>query len=340
MRSAFLFAMAPLLMGAVPAAADDLLARARDAFQPVPAQTQAAQGHEAALVRLGKTLFFDPRLSGSGALSCNACHNLGLAGSDLHPTSLDDTWTSTPRNAPTVLNAGLNGALYWDGRAADLTAQAAAALLSPGEMNGTRERVEATLRSLLGYRVMFRQAFPAAAEPATLDNAAAALAAFQATLTTPDSRFDRYLRGDTAALDGRERDGLALFMDKGCAGCHGGVNLGGSTYYPFGVVEKPAPALLPPADRGREAVTADPTDAYFFRTAPLRNVALTAPYFHSGAVASLGEAVSVMAATQLGTTLSADEVQALTAFLGTLSGTMPAVDVPRLPAPAAPPADG
>lgn len=340
MRSGFLFSIPSLILAAFPAAADDLAARARQVFQPLPAVEQPAAEQDAARVRLGAALFFDPRLSGSGVLSCNGCHNLGLAGGDLHPTALDDTWTSTPRNVPTVLNAALNGAQYWDGRAADLTVQAEMALTAAGEMNGTRERIESTLRALPGYRVMFRQAFPGTREPATLGNAAAALAAFQATLTTPDSRFDRYLAGDGAALDAREQAGLALFLDKGCAGCHGGATLGGATYYPFGVAQKPPPALLPPTDRGREAVTRDPTDAYFFRTAPLRNVAVTAPYFHSGAVATLDEAVRVMAATQLGLTLSAEEVRALTAFLGTLTGAMPAVGVPRLPAPAAPPADG
>lgn len=340
MPKRILFVMAPVLLCALPAAADELLARARAIFQPVPVAAEPAVHEGNARVRLGRVLFFDPRLSGSGVLSCNGCHNLGLAGGDLHPTALDDTWTPTPRNVPTVLNAVLNGALGWDGRAADLTAHTAAALLSPVEMNGTRDGVEGLVRALPGYRVMFRQAFPRDAEPATLDNAAAALAAFQATLVTPDSPFDRYLAGDAAALGARERDGLALFIDKGCAGCHGGVALGGATFYPFGVVGKPAAALLPPADRGREAVTRDPTDAYFFRTAPLRNVALTAPYFHSGAVATLEEAVTVMAATQLGLTLSGDEVQALTAFLGTLTGTPPSVGVPRLPSPAGPPADG
>lgn len=342
MRSIIFFAAALLLSSAAAASADEMLQRARNAFQPLPTADRLLEerGLSSDQVRLGKALFFDPRLSADGAVSCNACHNLGLGGSDLHKTAIGSGWQPATRNAPTVLNAGLNGALYWDGRAADLKAQATAALLGADEMNGTPERIEGLVRALPGYRALFRQAFPEAVEPATLANAAEALAAFQTSLVTPNARFDHYLRGDETALSARERQGLGLFIDKGCAGCHSGANLGGVSYYPFGVVEKPDTGILPEADRGRQAVTADPTDAYFFRTAPLRNVALTAPYFHSGAVTTLDEAVTVMATTQLGLSLSADEIQALSAFLHTLSGEMPRIDFPRLPAPSAPRADG
>jgi cytochrome c peroxidase len=159
------------------------------------------------------------------------------------------------------------------------------------------------------------------------------VAAFLATLLTPGARFDAFLTGDETALTATEQRGLALFIQKGCAGCHAGANLGGKTFYPFGVVEPPPAALRPPGDKGRSAVTGDPDDDYFFRTAPLRNVALTAPYFHSGKVRDLREAVRVMAATQLGPRrpVAADEVEAIAAFLESLSGRQPSVGAPVLP---------
>jgi cytochrome c peroxidase len=160
---------------------------------------------------------------------------------------------------------------------------------------------------------------------------AKALEAFEATLITPASLFDQFLEGNVNALTAHEKEGLRLFMDKGCAGCHNGVNVGGGDYYAFGVVEKPGAEILPAGDKGRFAVTKTAGDEYVFRAPSLRNVTLTAPYFHSGKVWGLKQAVAVMGSSQLGETLSEEEIEAITAFLGTLTGEPPRVEIPILP---------
>jgi cytochrome c peroxidase len=165
----------------------------------------------------------------------------------------------------------------------------------------------------------------------TFDNLAKAIEAFEATLITPASRFDQFLEGNPNALTSVEKEGLRLFMAKGCVGCHQGVNIGGEEYYPFGVVEKPGAAILPAKDRGRFEVTKTADSDYVFRAGPLRNIALTAPYFHSGKVWDLKQAVAIMATSQLGEKLSDKEVDAITAFLLTLTGEQPRVELPVLP---------
>ena len=177
----------------------------------------------------------------------------------------------------------------------------------------------------------FAKAFPGDAAPVTFDNMARAIEAFEATLITPNARFDQFLKGDDGALDEQEKRGLAAFVETGCAACHGGVNMGGQDYYPFGVVERPGGSVLPVADRGRFAVTETATDEYVFRAAPLRNIELTAPYFHSGAVWDLEEAVAIMSISQLGSELTEEQIDDITAFLRTLTGEIPVVEHPVLP---------
>jgi cytochrome c peroxidase len=198
------------------------------------------------------------------------------------------------------------------------------------EMANTAENVVATLKSMPQYVAWFEAAFPDEADPVTFDNFAKAIEAFEATLITP-SPFDAFLNGDEAALDDQEKLGLQLFVDSGCAACHNGVNVGGNGYYPFGLVEKPGAAVLPEGDKGRFAVTETADDEYVFRAAPLRNTAVTAPYFHSGAVWDLRTAVSVMATSQLGADLDDTQIDAITAFLGSLTGEVPEVVYPILP---------
>jgi cytochrome c peroxidase len=181
------------------------------------------------------------------------------------------------------------------------------------------------------YVSWFKGAFPGDADPVTFDNMAKAIEAFEATLVTP-APFDSYLNGDDAALTAEQKTGLRVFIDKGCSSCHNGVNLGGNGYFPFGLVQKPGADVLPEGDKGRFAVTATPDDSYVFRAAPLRNIALTAPYFHSGKVWSLEEAVSIMGAAQLGEELSEADVVSIVAFLQALTGKMPEVTYPVLPA--------
>ena len=323
-----------LTLGASLASADELLDRARTAFEPVPADVPTIEGNAitAEKTELGRMLFFDPRLSKSGLISCNTCHSVGTGGADNLPTSVGHGWQKGPRNAPTVLNAVFNIAQFWDGRAEDLKAQAKGPVQASVEMSNTPERVETTLNSIPRYVQLFGKAFPEEEQPVSFDNMASAIEAFEATLTTPDAPFDRWLKGEKSAMNDQQRNGLRLFMDKGCVACHSGVNVGGDGYYRFGAVERPGEKILPAADKGRFKVTNDSGDEYVFRSAALRNVALTSPYFHSGQVWDLREAVAIMAKTQLGETLSDREVDDITAFLHTLTGEQPKVVYPVLPA--------
>ena len=199
------------------------------------------------------------------------------------------------------------------------------------EMASTPARVEETLRSIPGYVDRFEAVFPDQRQPVTFENMATAIEAFEATLLTPDARFDRFLEGDGTALTRLEQQGLALFMNKRCVACHSGRNVGGQAYYPFGVVERPGAEVLPPEDRGRFQVTGTASDEYVFKAPSLRNVALTPPYFHSGQVWDLEQAVAIMGSAQLGIELTDDETRAIAAFLHTLTGEQPRIEYPVLP---------
>lgn len=331
-------ALIPLLCLAtavIPAASaqDQVMARAKQEFQPIPVTAPALPGNQAtaAKVSLGKMLFFDPRLSASHAISCNSCHNIGLGGVDAEPTSLGHRWQHGGRNAPTVFNAVFNMAQFWDGRAKDLEEQAGGPMVNPVEMASPQAHIAEQLKGIPGYRDVFAKAFPGESDPVTLVNAMKAIAVFEATLITPNAPFDRFLRGDAKALSPDQQAGLALFLDKGCAGCHNGINIGGRKYAPFGVVEKPAADLLPEADKGRFMVTKTPSDEYVFKVPTLRNIALTAPYFQTGKVWDLRQAVAIMGSSQLGAKLTDDEVAKITAFLASLTGDQPQVTYPILP---------
>jgi cytochrome c peroxidase len=323
-----------LFLGAMlPLRADELMQSAQQRFKPIPSAIPTVKGNVITpeKIELGKMLFFDPRLSVSQIISCNSCHNLGTGGVDAGPTSIGHAWQKGPRRAPTVLNAVFNIAQFWDGRAEDLKAQAKGPMQAAVEMNTTPALVEATLGSMPGYVEQFKKAFPQEASPVTFDNVARAREAFEATLITPGSHFDQFLEGDANALNAQEKEGLKLFMDKGCSTCHNGINVGGMAYFPFGVVEKPGADILPPNDKGRFAVTKTASDEYVFRAGPLRNVALRAPYFHSGQVWSLKQAVAIMGASQLGAKLSDQEENSIVAFLGSLTGQQPKIELPVLP---------
>lgn len=320
---------------AVPAdaAEDDLMQRANEIFDPIPSVVPEVKGNAVThdRVQLGRRLFFEPRLSASHLISCNTCHNLSLGGDDNQETSIGHGWQKGPRNAPTVLNAVFNVAQFWDGRAEDLKAQAKGPVQAGVEMNNKPAHVVATLKSMPQYVDWFEDAFPRDEDPVTFDNMAKAIEAFEATLITPASSFDQYLEGDPDALTAEEKTGLEAFMEVGCAGCHGGVNMGGQGYFPFGVVERPGSEVLPRGDKGRFQVTKTASEEYVFRAAPLRNVALTEPYFHSGNVWDLRQAVAIMGVSQLGQDLDDAQIDAITAFLKTLTGVQPRVDYPTLP---------
>ncbi|TFF21651.1 cytochrome-c peroxidase [Jiella endophytica] len=316
-----------------PVLADDLLDEANAVFKPLPSTIPAVRDNPITKekIELGKALFFDPRMSASGVFSCNSCHNLATGGDDNLETSIGHGWQKGPRNAPTALNAVFNEAQFWDGRAEDLKAQAKGPVQAGVEMANTPDKVIATLKSMPQYVEWFDAAFPEQGDPVTFDNFAKAIEAYEATLLTP-APFDAYLNGNDAALGDQEKAGLATFIDKGCASCHSGINVGGNGYYPFGLIEKPGAEVLPEKDKGRFAVTATADDSYVFRAAPLRNIALTAPYFHSGKVWDLKQAVAIMGTSQLGEHLTDQEIDDIVAFLGSLTGEVPQVIYPVLPA--------
>ncbi len=324
--------VATAAQAADPAIPADLRQAALEVFKPLPSTIPAVKDNKITpeKIALGKALFFDPRVSASGVFSCNSCHNLATGGDDNLETSIGHGWQKGPRNSPTALNAVFNVAQFWDGRAEDLKAQAKGPVQAGVEMANTPGQVIATLNSMPQYVEWFKAAFPGEADPVTFDNFAKAIEAFEATLITP-APFDSYLNGDEDALSDQQKQGLALFMDKGCAACHSGINVGGEGYYPFGLIEKPGAEVLPENDKGRFAVTNTADDSYVFRAAPLRNIALTAPYFHSGKVWDLKQAVAIMGTAQLGEELKGNEVDLIVAFLDSLTGKMPEVTYPVLP---------
>jgi cytochrome c peroxidase len=325
---------AALLLGltTVSALANPVGDEARNTFEPIPFGMPEMKNNPASSdkIELGKTLFFDPRLSRSGLISCNSCHNVGMGGDDFQETSTGHGWQQGPRNSPTVLNAVYNIAQFWDGRAKDLKEQAKGPVQASVEMSNTPEGVLKTLNSIPRYGEMFAAAFPDEEQPVTFDNMAAAIEVFEATLTTPDSRFDRFLRGNEKALTEEEKKGLQLFMAKGCADCHGGLNMGGQDYYAFGVMERPDGDIIND-DKGRFVVTQLQEDEYVFKSPSLRNIGLTPPYFHSGKVWPLADAVQIMGSAQLGIELDKQETASITAFLHTTTGILPQIVYPNLP---------
>ncbi len=315
------------------ASADALRSMSKSMFKPIPVGAPALKGNAASAekLKLGHLLYFEPRLSSSQLISCQTCHNVGLAGGDLQETSTGHGWQKGPRNAPTTYNAVFNTAQFWDGRAKDLAEQSKGPVQASVEMNNTPENVIKTLKSIPRYVELFKQAFPGQKDPVNFDNMAAAIEIFEATLLTPNDGLDRFMGGDDAALSAEQKQGLELFIYKGCVSCHDGVNLGGTGYYTFGVVEKPNAELLPSGDKGRFQVTNTAADEYVFRSPALRNVALTYPYFHSGKVWDLNDAVEIMSSSQLGMDLNKDEAAKITSFLQALSGDQPLITHPILP---------
>jgi len=326
--------LALLLSGS--ALADDQTLRekaARAGLAPLPETVPDPAGNPVIpeKVQLGKKLFFEPRLSASGLISCNTCHNLGMGGDDNLPTSVGHGWQKGPRNAPTVYNAVFNRAQFWDGRAADLKEQAKGPIQAGVEMANRPEQVVATLKSLPEYVTWFGEVFPGEDDPVNFENVVKAIEAFEVKLVTPGAPFDRFMNGADRAMSDEQKAGLALFVDRGCTACHNGVNVGGQNYFPFGLIKRPGADILPPEDKGRFEVTHSASDEYVFRAAPLRNVALTAPYFHSGQVWDLKQAVSVMGTAQLGAELSDEEAGKIVAFLQSLTGVAPQILYPELP---------
>ena len=333
-----------------PARADDALRdQAKKLFEPIPKTAPAIPGDPATAEKLtlGRMLFFEPRLSDNREISCATCHNLSLGGVDSGALSGGHNAQLAGREVQTVLNAVFNKSQYWDGRTNDLKDQVVNSVMAnpkamlktrggpmainPIELSANKQRAIDELKSMPPYVDAFKKAFPDDADPLVYDNVGRAIALFEGTLITPDAPFDRWLTGDAGALSDEQKDGLKLFIDKGCASCHNGLNIGGASYAKFGVVAPPPPEYLPADDLGRYAVTKNVADKYAFKVPSLRNVELTAPYFHSGATFELSKAVSVMGESQLGVKLGDDETRKIVAFLKSLTGHQPEVTLPILP---------
>lgn len=283
----------------------------------IPSSMPGSENDTPDMVELGKKLYFDNRLSLDDTVSCNSCHLLEdkRAGVDNLPTSLGVHRQSGNRNSPTVLNAGFHIAQFWDGRAATLADQAKGPILNPVEMTMPSEKeVIAKLSAIPEYPEMFKRAFPGQKGAMTYDNLANAIAAFERTLITKD-RFDEFLMGRVEALTGDEIRGVELFIQTGCTTCHNGPLLGGNSYQKMGLINPYSNTT----DLGRYNVTKKEEDKFVFRVPSLRNVALTAPYFHDGKVATLEEAIKQMAHMQLGRELKDDEIRLIAAFLKSLS---------------------
>lgn len=308
-----------LILFTVPALADRI---ANEPIKPI----QPAKIDEPEKVELGKKLFFEPRLSRSGFISCNSCHNLSRGGSDNLPTSVGHNWQQGPINSPTVLNSSLSLAQFWDGRAETLQEQAAGPIDNPMEMAFTHTLAIEVLRSIPAYLDMFERVYDT--RDINIDHVTDAIAVFEETLVTPNSRFDQWLEGDDDALSEQEMAGYQTFKEIGCAACHYGEAAGGKDFHRMGIVNEYATKN---PSQGRYEVTGDESDRFTFKVPTLRNVELTYPYFHDGAVWTLEEATEIMAYLQLGRELPEQDIDNMVAFMKALTGDQPQIQVPQLP---------
>ncbi len=312
-------------------------------WQPLPEKAPAPADNPttAAKVELGKMLYFDPRFSKTGTVSCNSCHNLMEGGDDSRPVSMGVHGKTGGRNAPTVWNAAFHSVQFWDGRAATLEDQAKGPVVNPVEMGmPDLEAAMQRVRQIPGYVLYFEKAF-GKGDVVTADNAARAVAAFERTLITPNSPYDRYVKGDKQAMTAQQVRGMETFASVGCTACHSGpafngpsMPLGEGFYAKFPTFTDNAYVkkydLM--KDKGRYEVTKKKADMHMFRVPTLRNITDTAPYFHNGKVRDLDEAVRVMAKVQLNQDLTDSQVADIVAFLGALTGEYPEMVMPRLPA--------
>ncbi|MEZ4598306.1 MAG: cytochrome c peroxidase [Syntrophotaleaceae bacterium] len=295
-------------------------------FKPLPEQMPGSQGDTPALVELGRKLFFERGISLNKTQACSDCHLLDgrHAGTDNLPTSPGARGIHGKRNTPTVLNAGFQILQFWDGRAVDLVEQARGPLLHPDEMAmRTEEEVVSRLQGIEDYRSSFARAFPKPGDQITFDHIVQAIAAFERTLVAP-ARFDRYLKGETGALSEAEKHGLRRFMEVGCVECHSSHPVGGRLLQKFGIYHP----YDNESDAGRYEITGREEDRFVFKVPMLRNVTLTAPYFHDGKVSSLPEAIRRMAWMQLDRQLGPTEIEEIVGFLKALETENPGSNRP------------
>ena len=299
-------------------------------FAPLPAVMEDARNPiTEAKVSLGRMLYYEPRLSKNHDVSCNTCHLLDEYGVDRQPVSDGHRGQKGTRNAPTVYNAAGHFVQFWDGRAADVEAQAKGPVLNPVEMAMPSEKaVVAVLKSLPEYVAAFRRAFPGQQDPVSYDNMARAIGAFERKLVTP-ARWDKFLKGDRAALSEAEKAGFNKFAEVGCSMCHSGAYVGANSFQKLGLV-KPWTHMQ---DLGRYAVSKQDADKLVFKVPSLRNIDQTAPYYHNGSVKTLEEAVRLMAEHQNGRKISKAEIASIVTWLKALTGPIPEdyVKPPALP---------
>jgi cytochrome c peroxidase len=336
--SCVVFLLSLLILASPLFAADmdrELMNRAAAIFGPLPSSMPSPDNPiTPAKVKLGNLLFWEPRISSDGAVSCAKCHPLGLFAADGLKKAAGNHCKENPRNSPTILNAAAQISAHWIGNRTSVEDQARQALVGPPSFGmPSYESVEKILKSMPGYVTMFREAFPGDADPVTADNFSRAIGAFERTLMTL-SPFDDFMNGKAEALNEQQKRGLRAFLDTGCMTCHYSPYLGGQMYQKFGVFQ-PYWNLTKsqPVDDGRFAVTKSDADKYVFKVPILRNVAYTPPYFHDGSVDRLENAVMIMAKIQLARDLTKEQTADITAFLGSLTGSLPeaAVKVPLLP---------
>jgi len=306
---------------------------------PLKASEPSDNPASRAKIELGKQLFFDPRLSKDGTVSCNSCHNVMASGSDNRAVSVGINGQRGGRSAPTVFNAAFLSVQFWDGRAATLEDQAKGPLVNPIEMGmPSHDAVVARLREIDGYSDQFQKVF-GGKDPVTIDNLAKAVAVYERTLITPNSAFDRWARGDGGALSASAQRGFSKMNEIGCTSCHSGGGFSGPALPTGTGFYQKFPTFAENdyvkkydflGDEGRKNVTKNEADAHMFRVPTLRNVAMTAPYFHNGSVGSLQEAIRVMAKTQLNKNLTTDEVNDIYNLLVSLTGTIPEQTMPKL----------
>ena len=291
---------------------------------PIPRQTDA----DPARVALGRALFFDKRLSRDGTVSCASCHQMRYGGTDAQVPSLGVGGARGVIKTPTVFNSRFNIAQFWDGRASDLYQQLDGPVHNPAEMATDWPAIVRRLRADAAFARRFGRSYPDGLNERNLKDA---LVVFESTLTTPDSPFDRWLRGDDQALDADARRGYTLFQSYGCVACHQGVNVGGNLFQRMGVMEdyfKERGTPVRKADLGRYNVTGDEQDRYYFKVPSLRMVALEKRFFHDGSASSLDQAIRMMGRYQLGREIPADDRRLIAAFLRSLLGRNPLLEGP------------
>ncbi|WP_455375408.1 cytochrome-c peroxidase [Kaarinaea lacus] len=317
-----------------------VIGAAFDYLQPLPANPLVPENNPLTdeKIALGKKLFYDKRLSASNTLSCNDCHNLNTGGDNNQALAIGDSGKSTRRNPPTLLNIGLQTVLYWDGRSKTLEEQTIDHLKDPQIMgNIDTKALINRLSKDSGYVKSFMNTFKSA-HGVQMKNIAKALASFQRSLMTPDSPFDRYIKGDKKAISKKAQKGIQIFNDTGCLACHFGVNFAGPApgpamgmgdgfyeLFPNNLGSKYDKSHKLVDDLGRFEFSKDPTEKYMWRVPPLRNIALTAPYFHNGSAKTLEEAITIMAKTQTDKVLTKDEIEAVAEFLKSLTGKKPSI---------------